>query len=157
MSAEAKAKAKAEVAASEWEIVGKVQAHDRGPLRHVALSPDRLSYAVLIEIYGKWQIKAGPWTYETMLRCSENVVAGDQRAITWPDAQLCVSAGYIALWCEMERRRLAAPQAASPAGSGIAASGESGPPAAGMKGLGGPHPTLAPPSPPACPRAGCGE
>lgn len=108
------AAAAAETNDGQWEIVGEITPHDvaNGTPRKVALSKDRLQFVVLIQIGLQWTIQAGPWSYETMLRCAENVVAGDPRAITWPDAQLCLSVGYLALWCEMEKRRAA--RAATP-------------------------------------------
>lgn len=95
----------------QWEVIGSVPANDGGPKRHVVLSKDGARFGLLFERYGTWNFKGGPWTYETMLRCAENIVAGDKRAITWPDAQLCLAAGYLAIICEAERRR--SPQPAS--------------------------------------------
>lgn len=94
----------------EWLVLGAVDPHDvhKGVPRHIGLSKDRLHFALLVQVGQKWTVNAGPWSYETLLRCAENIAAGDQRAITWPDAQLCMAAGYLALYLESEHRRRAA-------------------------------------------------
>lgn len=101
----------------QWEVVGHIEPNDGGPRRHVALSADHARFAVLIDVLGKWSIKGGPWSYDTMQRCAEHIVAGDRRAITWPEGSLCMAAGYVALMCEAERRSKASPERS--AGEGV--------------------------------------
>lgn len=142
-------------AAPEWDIVGTLPASDGGPKRHVAVSLDEAQFVVLFERLGDWHIKAGPWTFDVLTRCAENVVAGDKRALTWPDATLCMAAGHCALLCIGKRRRLALTDteasAAEVPGSSVNADA---PPAAGVRDL-GPLPPAGAPSPP--PPARCTE
>lgn len=91
--------------ATTWQIVGTVPAFDRGPVRHVALSQDGAQFALLLDGAGGWKIHSGPWSFGTLEACAERVVAGDARAITWSDAQLCLAAGHLALMCEGVRRK----------------------------------------------------
>ncbi len=143
-----------EAAQGEWQIVGIVEASDRGPKRHVAVSRDGTQFALLIDIYGKWSIKAGPWSFATFERCAEHIVSGDARAITWPDAQLCLAAGYVALTCEAARRSKTDQEISAEASPNAASgSAEMDPPAAGMSGeCASPLPAVSPPPPADTPR-----
>lgn len=81
--------------ASTFAIVASLPALDGKPGRFVGKSDCGTQFAVLHQVVGEWQFKAGPWTFATWASCAERVVCGDAKAITWPDAQMCLSAGAL--------------------------------------------------------------
>ena len=130
---------------ARFNIVATLPALDRGPERFVAMSADGSQIAVLHKAAGQWAFRAGPWTFATWQSCAERIVCGDPRAITWSDAQQCLSAGILAMMGGM----MQTPQPEQPPAPGIGA-GDAPPPVNAA-------PPVAAPLADHCRIAGCGE
>jgi hypothetical protein len=82
-------------AADTFQIVATLPSLDGKPERYVGKCADGEQFAVLHKVAGHWAIKAGPWTFAVWAACAERCVAGDARALTWSDAQMCLAAGAL--------------------------------------------------------------
>lgn len=134
---------------ARFNIVATLPALDRGPERYVALSADGTQIAVLHKAAGQWAFRAGPWTCATFISCAERVLCGDQRAITWPEAQLCLAAGALAMIGGAHQRAAAGQQDQPPASPGI---GDAAAPPPDHS-----SPPVAAPVSPHCAIGGCGD
>ncbi|MFG1383229.1 hypothetical protein [Xanthobacter versatilis] len=81
---------------AKFEVLGTVAAEfgkvGAGELR-VAVSED-LAAVALVRIADLKHVAAivhGPFDMETIRRCAENILAGNPRAITWPQAQVALA------------------------------------------------------------------
>ncbi|MBS7545665.1 hypothetical protein [Ancylobacter oerskovii] len=100
----------------QFQVIGELDGMqaDRAAPRYLLMSQDGLSGALARREGDRFIPIAGPFSFDAIRRCAENVLSGNQRAVTWPQAQIAMAIGCGVFFTLYGRELTAADTAAEP-------------------------------------------
>lgn len=78
-----------------WQVIGVVDRMDmdKATPRYLMISLDGLQLCLARKDGETFFPVAGPYEHDMIRRCAENILAGNRRAVTWPEAQMALAIG----------------------------------------------------------------